>query len=251
MRRLIPILAVLVALPLQTAAAQEAGLVPGARVRAFLKYPCRRSIESGRILCVAVLTVPVYGPIREVSGTVVSVSPDTLLLDVAGQADPLRLPLDWVARFAFVDAVAPLGARVRVTAPSVGLESHVGILTRLDADVLVVGTTPVAVEQVTRLEVSRGKQSNWSKGAGIGALVGGGLGALGILTADDSPSGDLSREFAPFIIGGGFFGGLLVGGILGALIPDDQWQQVPLDRLRVGITPQRDGRVALGASVRF
>ncbi len=31
----------------------------------------------------------------------------------------------------------------------------------------------------------------------------------------------------------------------------DRWQEVPLDRLRVSVAPQRDGRFGLGLSVRF
>ena len=42
-----------------------------------------------------------------------------------------------------------------------------------------------------------------------------------------------------------------VGAITGALIKTDHWEDVPLDRVRVSFGPQRDGRFALGASVRF
>jgi hypothetical protein len=42
-----------------------------------------------------------------------------------------------------------------------------------------------------------------------------------------------------------------VGGIIGAFIKTDRWEEVPLDRLRVSFAPQRDGRFALGLSVAF
>jgi hypothetical protein len=39
--------------------------------------------------------------------------------------------------------------------------------------------------------------------------------------------------------------------MVGGSIKTDRWREVPLDRLRVGFAPQRDGRFGLGASVRF
>ena len=35
------------------------------------------------------------------------------------------------------------------------------------------------------------------------------------------------------------------------LIKTDRWEAVPLDRLRVGLAPQRDGRLMLGFSAGF
>ncbi len=47
-----------------------------------------------------------------------------------------------------------------------------------------------------------------------------------------------------------------VGAIAGWLVgvpffKTERWKQVPLDRLRVSVVPQRDGRFALGFSVAF
>jgi hypothetical protein len=47
------------------------------------------------------------------------------------------------------------------------------------------------------------------------------------------------------------FGGAAVGLVVGAFTKTDRWEEVPLDRLRVSIVPQRDGRFALGVSVSF
>jgi hypothetical protein len=51
----------------------------------------------------------------------------------------------------------------------------------------------------------------------------------------------------------GVFGGAgaIVGSVVGALVKSERWEEVPLDRLRVSIAPQRDGRFALGMSVVF
>jgi len=54
-------------------------------------------------------------------------------------------------------------------------------------------------------------------------------------------------------LGAAAFGvtGALVGLGIGALLKSERWEEVPLDRLRVNIVPQRDGRFALGLSVAF
>ena len=41
------------------------------------------------------------------------------------------------------------------------------------------------------------------------------------------------------------------GGIVGYFIKTDRWEEIPLERLRVSLAPQRDGGFALGFSVRF
>ena len=43
----------------------------------------------------------------------------------------------------------------------------------------------------------------------------------------------------------------LAGAITGYFIKTDLWEEVPLERLRVSLTPQRDGGFVLGFSVGF
>jgi len=168
------------------------------------------------------------------------------------------------------------------------------------ADSLVVrsngDTLSVPVNLVTRLDVSRARRLS-SKGAAIGALVGGGLGVAAQLgparIAFGAGVGALLGRSSSARKGAGI--GLLLGGVVGAVIgsvsyeecvsqgafsclgPDgpeiyalagaiiglvagtligsaietDRWQEVPLDRLRVNLGPRRDGRFGFGASVRF
>jgi hypothetical protein len=61
---------------------------------------------------------------------------------------------------------------------------------------------------------------------------------------------DLDPGYATIL--GASFGaaaGLVIGPIVGAV--RGGWQEVPLERVRVSFAPQRDGRLALGVSVRF
>ncbi len=51
------------------------------------------------------------------------------------------------------------------------------------------------------------------------------------------------------LLGGGLGAG--VGFLVGNFVMVDSWVDVPLERLRVSLGPQRDGRFGFGASVRF
>jgi len=93
-------------------------------------------------------------------------------------------------------------------------------------------------------------------GAGIGfaagALVGlvhcsGDAGGFSDAGTCDLYGDDLTLWVA-FVIGA--MGGL-AGGITGYFIKTDSWEEVPLERVRVSLAPQRDGGFALGFSVRF
>ena len=90
--------------------------------------------------------------------------------------------------------------------------------------------------------------------AGTGLLMGAFSGAFIGLASGDDPPGFLSftavekAALGAFVLGG--LGGV-IGLIAGTVSPGDTWEQVPLVRLRVGFAPQRDGRLGIGASVRF
>ena len=79
-------------------------------------------------------------------------------------------------------------------------------------------------------------------------------GAVIGLASGDDPPGFLSFTAEEKAALGAFvFGGLggVIGLIAGTASPGERWEEVPLVRLRVGFAPQRDGRLGIGASVRF
>ena len=113
----------------------------------------------------------------------------------------------------------------------------------------------IPLASLTRLELYGGRGfSGWNvlRGAGIGVLVGGAVGAgIGYLTSSEG-CGEFERSFCAgvgaAVLGGA---GLVIGAGVGAAVKSDRWEEVPLDQLRVSFAPQRNGRFGLGLSVQF
>ena len=181
--------------------------------------------------------------------------------------------------------VAP-GDRVRVAAPNIVRELMTerqrrsllgpppqicGSVVAMRADTLVVkiqgsdAPTAFPVSSVTKLEVSRGKKSNAGRGALIGGTALAAL-ALGLSIGDmgrECPPPEPGNPFSGFWceetdIGDVFAATLLCGGLgagLGALIgwagKSDRWEEVPLDGLRVSLTPQGRDRLTVSVSLRL
>ncbi len=182
------------------------------------------------------------------------------------------------------------GEQVRVTHPPIcpadticvgpsPRQRSVGTFLAWKADSLVVqsngDTLSVPVNLVTRLDVSRGRKSF---GAGRGGIIGGLVGAasgaiIGAASYEEpeEPQPCVPRDFLDCLLRGprgdrisrtaadaavqwavvGAVVGYAIGRLLGSAIKTERWEEVPLDRLRVNLGPQRDGRYGLGASVGF
>jgi hypothetical protein len=130
------------------------------------------------------------------------------------------------------------------------------------ADTLLLETetqgTPETIpfSSVRKLEVSRGLKSNAGKGAGIGLLVGAGVGAvLGtVVAAARWDRADCARGRCRWpLVGIGALGVGAVGTLIGltAAGSSDRWEEVPLERLRLRVTQQLDGRFGFGLFVAF
>ncbi len=150
-----------------------------------------------------------------------------------------------------------VGTRVRVTAPTLDIDKYDGTLQAWADDRVTVDTLQVALAQLTRLDVYRGRKSNWGKGALIGGSVLGAAGlGLSIAWVGNGCEGfDGCNDQEAAIVAVStvitFAGGALLGAVTGAFIKSDKWEEVPLDQLRVSFVPQRDGRFAFGLSVAF
>jgi len=140
-------------------------------------------------------------------------------------------------------------ARIRVTAPSVFSDRIVGTVVSWESGQLVLdalrGTLTFPIDSIIKLEISRGKKSYVEEGALIGLLVGGISGYLGcgrVIKPCDK------RALAAAILA---VPGVVLGAIVGAGASPTIWEEVPASQLRVSFGPQRDGKLGVGASVRF
>ena len=142
-------------------------------------------------------------------------------------------------------------------------ERHVGTFVAWKSDSLVMKSKGDILaspqDSVTRLEVSLSRKSKAGGGALIGAAV---LGIPGVIAGlmiseicigfgctQQSLENRLGLAVLLGAVGAGT--GALIGAVIGSAIRSDRWEGVPLDRLRVQVAPQRDGRFGLGLSVRF
>lgn len=126
-----------------------------------------------------------------------------------------------------------------------------GTLRTLDADTLWVGSDSGGAElaiplvHVTQVWVVDGKRAHVRDGALLGAVAGAVVfGVVGAPGPEDcvGSCGDLDGVGAVLYMATG----ALLGGVVGARIKSDRWQEVPVGRPRVSLTPQPGG---IGASV--
>jgi hypothetical protein len=135
-------------------------------------------------------------------------------------------------RWRAVDAAAPwrdapVGARVRVSAPELGFENAQLLLHDFRADSLYLQDhgvmKPSAVSEVTRLELSVGRDRR--RGVRIGTAVGA-IAAVGYGVARTIEEGEgvalIPVAFVSFMIGGS------VGGFAGFLLAPRDWRKIPL-----------------------
>ena len=144
-----------------------------------------------------------------------------------------------------------VGERVRVrTLSGATHDGVVGAVSSSTLELRVAGEPVVSLPltSIEKLEAQRGQRRSRGKGAVRGLLIGVGAGAaLGALVGPGccTTRGDHALVGA---IGLGVLG-LGIGVAIGRTT--DRWEEVPLERLRVSLEAQRDGRFALGFSVRF
>ncbi len=166
------------------------------------------------------------------------------------------------------------GARIRLqychpVPGALKCEEDEGKLVALTADSVVLEAGAVSRASVTKLEVSG--PSHVGRGAVIGSVVGAlfGWGSMvaqpdrvnecrtvttldwfagGFRQGIDCETRDISKNYTVGVVVGALLGAVL-GGRVGHELRS--WREVPLDRLRVSLGPQRDGRFGFGASVKF
>jgi hypothetical protein len=123
----------------------------------------------------------------------------------------------------------PMGARVRVTAPSATANKYVGIVSSQQRDTLTLrrydrSSIAIPTSAVTSLDLHRGK--NRTKGALWGAAAGlilGGILGLVSASAEKEPCFCPTDAQVTVLTAGA---GALTGGAVGALFGTDRWERV-------------------------
>jgi hypothetical protein len=138
----------------------------------------------------------------------------------------------------------------------------VGTLVQLDAGTIALttgeSTTSHGLNAVSRVEVSRGYRSHRLAGAGAGFLLGGAAtfvvlnsgGSTSLCNRSANPDAVAPLECLGLSALGGLAGAGL-GFLVGGFIRTERWQDVPLERLRVSLTPRTGGMLGLSLAVLF
>lgn len=177
-------------------------------------------------------------------------------LSLACASAPTEPPRFWVEPVA-------LGDRVRVWAPSVGVESMVGTVLALRPDTIVIEDgrhVVLAISSVTKLEVSRGTRSRARTGGMVGLIAGAAAGAVICIASECSiisgsaESELLEDERLSSLALATALGGLVgygLGVLIGSTMKVDIWEEIPLRLLRVSIVPSSGGKPSVGLSVKL
>jgi hypothetical protein len=105
----------------------------------------------------------------------------------------------------------------------------------------------IPISSIDRLKVKRGKKSKALSGALGGALLGGIAGAI-FVKEDDGIFKNSESEIG-FVTGMVY--GSIIGTVAGALIRENRWKRVPINRLRISSIPNSNGAVGLGIGIAF
>jgi hypothetical protein len=158
------------------------------------------------------------------------------------------------------------GRRVRVTAPAADMNEVEATVVGLQHDTLalaheafyvdahgrrsrdtLVAMLPVAA--ITNIAVHAGTRSHKTTGILIGGASGLLIGALSTATYYSSDE----DGYGGYVLGGAAVTGAIgagLGWLIGSLVRSDRWEEIPLDRVQVGLVAARDG-VGMGVRVRF
>jgi hypothetical protein len=164
---------------------------------------------------------------------------------------------------AFAQEGTALGPGVRVRVSAAGTQDRLeGTVQSLDDSALSVISddhqlVKIPRSTITRLETGWGRKGNAKKGFIIGGLVGVGGGLL-VCAASGDPDYHDDFDFdqcdgagewiGVSLLSGAVYGG--IGALIGHFIKSDRWVEMPIQKVRVGVGPAKQG-LGIALSVRF
>jgi hypothetical protein len=157
---------------------------------------------------------------------------------------------------ALAAAVSPpsAGERVRVTRSAPAGAPLVGTLVGLDAEAVVVKPFPdaapvrIAVSEVERFEVSRGRRPQPLQGALIGAAIGT-MPGLALTFGDYSSDVHGSGPDPLAVAAVGAAAGAALGAVVGWALKSEEWSPLPLASASASVCPAPGGGVAFSLRV--
>jgi len=137
------------------------------------------------------------------------------------------------------------GERVRISVssfikdqtPYQSQEKFTGVVVAFHNDTLVLNiegdcdSVAIPFRSIEKIEVSRGRKSNWLTGLVIGSI--GGALTLGLIATQEA--GKESQTAGTYFLEGAAVGGLVFGVVgtgVGAFIKTERWEEVPLEKIR-------------------
>lgn len=157
------------------------------------------------------------------------------------------------------------GDRIRIRLDD-GRRTRVdGFFVEMRGDTLVVDIQPADAQSLQRIEiprsllmldrllVSRGFKNRAVPGAVAGFVVGAGIGALVGMFAESGGDFATDKQVAEAAVIGGSIGGVVGGSagfVIGRNIKVEQWERVPLDRMRISLQQGPAGELRLVVSLR-
>ena len=150
----------------------------------------------------------------------------------------------------------PLRQVLRITAPAQFEGELRGRVSAVSGDTLIIeryrdlesNYVRVPFSLITRCRQQNGTHRNILAGALIGAAVG--CGVMSVLTLSDSDASEFG-ELVAEIIGIGTGSGALTGGIIGAFVRSDRWEDVPIKSVQLGVSSQNGLTAGIRLAVRF
>ena len=135
-----------------------------------------------------------------------------------------------------------VGSRVRVTAPAIYEGRLVGHVIAFIPDTLLIEQKlftrwKVPEADIELIEVSLERKSRAGTGAliGAGTIAAAGVGTALVGCADSDCTLFFYAALGATLVGAG------IGALIGSQIKVDRWEEVPLDRIRVSLTPSGGG----------
>jgi hypothetical protein len=143
-----------------------------------------------------------------------------------------------------------VGARVRLTAPSLSARPLVGKLVREQSAVLEIAredgsVSSIPIAKIAKLQVSSGKKRKTLLGAFCGAALGVGIALYAYRCQHPRYCEEDYRGVAAVVFGGG---GAAVGALVGSEIRTERWTTVPIPAARSVSGPSR---TTLSFTLRF